>query len=47
VTEQFDNVKFLILLKGDRQIPVPGIDFAAQNRDLTIPTERAKNDCQM
>jgi hypothetical protein len=31
------------LLKGDRQIPVLGVGFAAQNRDLAIPAEQTKN----
>jgi hypothetical protein len=34
----------LTLLTGDRQIPLPGVGFAAQSRDLTIPTERTEND---
>jgi hypothetical protein len=33
-----------ISLVGDRQIPVSGVDSAAQGRDLTIPREQTRYD---
>jgi len=46
-----DNVTFhaddLILLKGDRQIPVSGADLAVQSRDLAIPGEQTRNGLRM